>query len=258
MPEKKHYTLAVMSSVTLSDSSPDLLQLRLLEARILFLQKIITFLGNSIIPLFTGSHLHQSAVWILIPTLPAPSACREGKHWLFSRAANVISLPSTRSALAGLVAAIIITEQCNAMPIQQACASSAIDLLKAACSLTTLATVSIMAYQLALSLRRDATKALLAVRHVRRKQRAATSGSGELGGGSFTGGGSGELASSDSAGGRGGAPPAGGFVGRLWAAARSARVRRLWSLAYIAVNCVHAPPGLSMTVEMGMLGMSVT
>jgi hypothetical protein len=95
-----------------------------------------------------------------------------------------------------------------------------------------------MTYQLALGLRRDATKDLLAVRHIRQRSRAGADA------------------------GRSIAPPAGAdgesWGARLWAAARAARLGRLGSVVYIVANCIHPPPGLTGTLQTEMLGMTVT
>ena len=68
-------------------------------------------------------------------------------------------MPCPDAAFAGLAAVIVVNESCMNVPIDSACAGTFIGLLKSASSLTTLATVLLMLWQLRVATRLATTKA---------------------------------------------------------------------------------------------------
>jgi hypothetical protein len=116
------------------------------------------------------------------------------------------------TALAGLFLAIVIAESCVALPLDQTCASSALQFIRALCTLSTAGTVLLMCRQLSFSIRIEASKAALASRQPGKPGSAA---------------------------GPSAAPTP---AGRTFAL-RLLRPGNLAAALFIALNCVHIFPG---------------
>jgi hypothetical protein len=118
------------------------------------------------------------------------------------------------------------------------CSTPAIELLKAAVSLSTAAAAALMLWQLSLTARRNATKAALSERHTRYRARDDA-----------------RPAAPDPAP-PPAAAPARGAAARCAAALRGLRpaaLRRVPAALFVAANCVHAVPGFSRTFEVERL-----
>ena len=137
-------------------------------------------------------------------------------------------------ALVGLGVSITLNESCTSLPIEDKCTGPLIEFLKFISSLTTLLTIGFMLWQLRVTGHRNATKASLAIRHVYRQKRDTPSTRPD---------------DSRTTALRGAAAFLGSACPGLRGVAR---------LLYLAANCVHTVPTLSLTVDMQMLGMMVT
>ncbi len=140
--------------------------------------------------------------------------------------------PPYYAALLGLVIAIIVNEVCDNLLEGEPCKSTFINILKAATSLSTLATAFFLIWQMSLTCRLDATKASLITRQIKYKP-----------------------AKPDHPHKPEPAPIA--QRGSTPALLAAAAAPRLVFLGYLALNCVHTVPGVSFVVHAEMLGMDV-
>ncbi len=132
-----------------------------------------------------------------------------------------------------MVIAIVINEACDTLPENEKCASTVINFLKAITSLTTIATVFFLLWQVSVARRQNQTKAALSTRHIKYKPKSdAQIPKRET------------LTLPDRI--------------RAWLATfLLSDTKHLVVILNVALNCVHTVPGLSFSVKAEMLGMTV-
>ncbi len=139
--------------------------------------------------------------------------------------------------------AIVVSEACDALVTEPACATPLIDLLKAVVSISTAATATLMIWQLRATARRNATKTALSDRETRfRARNDAQTPAGNAATNAATSGANRAAADSRT---------------RCLRELRLAVLRRASSVLFLLANCVHATPGFSRTFRVEMLGMMV-